>query len=649
MRCLQCGKDVPLLKRLAGNEFCSDAHRREYKEEYSKLALGRLLQSKPSEPVNHSLEVKHADAVTAPGSAPPAPIIGKPPAMAVLNGAASAAPNPTPARARAEVNGPATIRSTAKQEPKRAAPQPNRPQLQPVPVQPIKLAAQEPAVAVATKIQKPAPMALQMAVLVTAEFEQALTSLTPDQPRHHASMSPAELTQGQRLRMERPIEIADSAVHPVEGKLELRDLARLTPTIHLDLSIMAPESLSGQGQPLQVSRPAIVAPAEAALWTAAHRDFTNSVVLLGNFASFQLSTTGFEEFPPAESGRSATPKIENEPKWEAAPEPPAEPVSNRVEDPIPPAEFRPLPVSVPASAAAKAKPIQVFGYVHFNDAPVQVPQPNGLPLRPTMVLAARHAADSAPAGAVKKRDAGVRILPPATIKPSLPVARTPAAPAAEPDLGLPELRFQSSENTSASRMRKIMAAVVGVATLAIGGFLLLGHQSDAGSKPAVDAPARGDRWINNFATDAKQGRKVSVLRSSMGMSDYRLNFESSIQIKGLGWVYRVQDPKNFYVSKIELEKIGQNPKYVIAHYAVINGVEQPRAEAPLRVSVPLGGHYKIRFDAAGDRFTTWLQDQQVDQWTDTRLKNGGAGLYSEGIEQSDLHGDFQVTPLAKEK
>src|SRR2546429_8675263 len=49
MRCLQCGKDVPLLKRMTGSEFCSDAHRREYQREYSQLALGRLLQTKPTE------------------------------------------------------------------------------------------------------------------------------------------------------------------------------------------------------------------------------------------------------------------------------------------------------------------------------------------------------------------------------------------------------------------------------------------------------------------------------------------------------------------------------------------------------------------------------------------------------------------------
>ena len=124
---------------------------------------------------------------------------------------------------------------------------------------------------------------------------------------------------------------------------------------------------------------------------------------------------------------------------------------------------------------------------------------------------------------------------------------------------------------------------------------------------------------------------------------------SSDLIKGLGWVYRAQDSKNFYVSKIELEKAGLNPKYVVAHYAVIGGVDQARTQMPLSATVPLGGHYKIRFEAVEDRFTTWLQDQKVDEWSDARLKTGGAGLYSEGVEQSTLYGDFRVTPLPREK
>ena len=88
MRCLHCGKDVPLLKRLAGNEFCSDAHRREYQREYSQLALGRLLQSKPSDPEKKPAPTERV--ATAPGLH-----TGKSerPALAFVNGAAPVAAN----------------------------------------------------------------------------------------------------------------------------------------------------------------------------------------------------------------------------------------------------------------------------------------------------------------------------------------------------------------------------------------------------------------------------------------------------------------------------------------------------------------------------------------------------------------------------
>jgi len=70
MRCLYCGKELALLKRLTGGgEFCSEAHKQSYQEEYNRLALSRLLQA----------QAKTADGKTAqkppPGrNAPAAPV-----------------------------------------------------------------------------------------------------------------------------------------------------------------------------------------------------------------------------------------------------------------------------------------------------------------------------------------------------------------------------------------------------------------------------------------------------------------------------------------------------------------------------------------------------------------------------------------------
>src|SRR5437868_3921027 len=64
MRCLYCGKQLALIRRLTvGGEFCSEAHKHSYHEEYNKLALDRLLQAQSkSDEVKPPL-VKPANAV----------------------------------------------------------------------------------------------------------------------------------------------------------------------------------------------------------------------------------------------------------------------------------------------------------------------------------------------------------------------------------------------------------------------------------------------------------------------------------------------------------------------------------------------------------------------------------------------------------
>ncbi len=82
MRCLYCGKELALLKRLTGGgEFCSEAHKQSYQEEYNRLALSRLMQAqtktgdkaaaqnappRPLEPVRVSAPVAVAEPLPVP-------------------------------------------------------------------------------------------------------------------------------------------------------------------------------------------------------------------------------------------------------------------------------------------------------------------------------------------------------------------------------------------------------------------------------------------------------------------------------------------------------------------------------------------------------------------------------------------------------
>ena len=58
----------------------------------------------------------------------------------------------------------------------------------------------------------------------------------------------------------------------------------------------------------------------------------------------------------------------------------------------------------------------------------------------------------------------------------------------------------------------------------------------------------------------------------------------------------------------------------------------------------------VKFSTDGDHFTTWVQDQKVDDWTDARLKTGGVGLYSDRGESRNLkNGSLRVAPLVIKK
>ena len=63
MRCLHCGKELALFKRLTKGEFCSDEHRQAYQREYSQMALSRLLQAKPPVEKEQPEESQTADEI----------------------------------------------------------------------------------------------------------------------------------------------------------------------------------------------------------------------------------------------------------------------------------------------------------------------------------------------------------------------------------------------------------------------------------------------------------------------------------------------------------------------------------------------------------------------------------------------------------
>ena len=100
--------------------------------------------------------------------------------------------------------------------------------------------------------------------------------------------------------------------------------------------------------------------------------------------------------------------------------------------------------------------------------------------------------------------------------------------------------------------------------------------------------------------------------------------------------------------KLEIVKPLPQSTGVLTHFAVINGQEQPRVQVPLSMPLRPNIAYAVRLDALGGSFTTWIQGQKVDQWSDPQIREGGVGLYSEQGERGTLSGGLAVfTLLAK--
>jgi len=252
---------------------------------------------------------------------------------------------------------------------------------------------------------------------------------------------------------------------------------------------------------------------------------------------------------------------------------------------------------------------------------------------------------------------------PAALAPELaPVAEAPHHPAPInpappiPDLlGLPTL---SLENPSFwSRIPTAVRLGIIAAVIAAGGAGVFLTSRGSGAMPGKttqevvveDGPplATTAGWIQDWFTDpkgSKVARHVDVLRGSLAMHDYRVELEGQIDRGAIGWVFRANN-KNFYAEKIALVTPGLDPAIALVHIAVVDGQEVVREEHPLKLKVHVDTQYKIRLDVVGHRFTTWVQDQQVDEWNDARIDAGGVGLYYDAGDSAHLKGSLNVVPL----
>ncbi|MGA2880138.1 MAG: hypothetical protein ABSG13_14420 [Bryobacteraceae bacterium] len=158
-----------------------------------------------------------------------------------------------------------------------------------------------------------------------------------------------------------------------------------------------------------------------------------------------------------------------------------------------------------------------------------------------------------------------------------------------------------------------------------------------GSGPSIIMGEGG--WVEGWGGDpggVHAGRQITIYRPSLKLSDYRLEFQGSIDTKSVGWVFRAADPENYYAMKLMTVSSGLSAKVALFKYLVVNGRQTQVGRVPIDLPVQADTVFNIRVDVRGPQFTTYIQGQKVDSWTDDQLKIGGAGFLNEREERGKV-------------
>ena len=153
--------------------------------------------------------------------------------------------------------------------------------------------------------------------------------------------------------------------------------------------------------------------------------------------------------------------------------------------------------------------------------------------------------------------------------------------------------------------------------------------------------------VTNFTGGwAKVGNAVRIgelrlWKPTLTLADYNIEFAGQIENRAMGWAFRARDPRNYYATKIAIHRgeggVGAGDRAEIIRYTMLNGSAINRVTLPIPVASAANMMYEVKMRVRGDRFTTMVNGQAVDSWTDRRLRRGGVGFFNEPGERSLLH------------
>jgi hypothetical protein len=131
--------------------------------------------------------------------------------------------------------------------------------------------------------------------------------------------------------------------------------------------------------------------------------------------------------------------------------------------------------------------------------------------------------------------------------------------------------------------------------------------------------------------------RLALWKPTMGKADYDLEFGGQIDQRAISWVFRAENEREYYASKIVLHRPGEISGASIHRYVVHGSEAVSRIELPLPVILQRNHPYQFTVAVKGNRFRTFIDGHVIDDWTDNRHRTGGVGFYSDPGEMAGLH------------
>ena len=137
-----------------------------------------------------------------------------------------------------------------------------------------------------------------------------------------------------------------------------------------------------------------------------------------------------------------------------------------------------------------------------------------------------------------------------------------------------------------------------------------------------------DQWTgdtSDWKLDAAGARPggLALFRPTLTMTDYEFEFFTRIEARAVTFVFRSSNVSNHMRVTIAIVESG---RYELRRCAVIGGVEETPAVAPLPGVLRPGAAFTVKVRAWQNDFTIWLDGEVAARWTDGRLPSGGIGF-----------------------